>query len=176
MISDSKYFKQFNEFIIKQHFSSTIQNNNLIVANQFTSLVFSVDESGLNFTNLEPLNVDQATDDSPDYVNNPVTNPLCSFDIESNGQNIFVLSKGEKMDESKLNKAFENTTQMILLNKFKHTRNLLIYNQAGDYIKKINFPVGIKKIEFFNDKIYYLRTIEDGVPAIGVIKKDILFK
>lgn len=169
-ISDDKYFKQFSNYTIRQYFVSTIRNNHLILANRYTSLVFSVDKSGLNFANLKPLNVDQSTDESR-YVTTLTTNTLCSLDIEAKKQNIFVLSKGKKMNEEKLHKAFKSNTQLILLNRYEQSQNLLIYNKTGSYIKKVKLPLDVKRIDFYNDKIYYLRINKDGLPIMGVLKK-----
>lgn len=165
-ISAHPFFEQFKNHSIRQAFAFTFDDqNNLIVANQYTSLVFLVSSRGIEFHTTKPL--EAVLDGKQTYALPDILyNPLCTLDLDFYGGNIFVLSKGKTADESVIAEEY-NYRLNEYVEDFMNAQQLLLYNNEGVFQKKISLPVPAKKVEFWGDQVFVLHTV-GGVPEIRV--------
>src|SRR5699024_2949206 len=157
-ISDNSYFKQFENIAIRQAFKAAVHKHNLIIANEFTSLVFSVNIQGITFSIIEPLNIVQETTEGIYTSTDILYNELCSLDIVLDDEGkLLVLSKGEKASIAEISNTYDNKVNNYL-EDFINTKQILLYNPKGEFIKRFNLQETAKKIGFYKNKIFYLRT------------------
>jgi len=164
-ISDHKNFKQFEHSALRQAFKIHEEEGTFYLANEFTSLVISLNYKGIKFTTLKPLNTVQENRQGVYVATDLLYNKLCSLDIAKSPEYLIVLSKGEKASMSDISEKYNNRIDEYL-EDFINTNQILLYDIEGNFLKTINLEKPVKKIEIYHNKLFYLRTLR-GEPSIG---------
>ena len=164
-IKDHSDFEQFNHIPLRQAFKITADEDGFFVSNEFTSLVFHINEDGIDFTNSTPSKIIQEVKEGVYISTDLLYNELCSLDIEADTNNIIVLFKGEKADKTVITKEYKNRINEYL-EDFVNADQLLFYDKSGNFIRDRKLGRAVKKIEVYDDKLYYLTTY-GGKPKIS---------
>lgn len=165
-LKEHKNLNQFESTALRQAFKIASNGDSFFIANEFTSLVFSVNRDGIKFTTTKPLDIVQEVEDGFYTATDLLYNELCALDIGILGGEVYVLSKGAKADKSIIQKEYNNQINEYI-EDFINTNQVFLYKKNGNYIKKFNFEKSVKKIDVYDEQIFYLQTLE-GNPSIGI--------
>ncbi|MEX0720629.1 MAG: hypothetical protein WD059_08180 [Balneolaceae bacterium] len=146
-----------NNFMHRQAIYLANDGDRIYLSFEFSSVIMGISEKGIEFKTSLPGNLTL-----PDFHENSPTyslpkmgeHPECSRYIAVNNRFVFSLFNGENISKWQQIRYASNFD--FLIDKAKHTKNLLIYDKRdGSFINEIELPIESKFLAVSGDNIFY---------------------
>lgn len=173
---DNDHFKPLDNFLLKQDIHLALDDSALYLAFEYSSLLFRTGKEKIDYFTFAPENQyfpDMKPEPGQIYSLPDIgKNPVCALDIDVEGDFIFILYSGKKLEAGILQQLF-NADKAV--EDIVHSYKLNVYEKnTGSFIKEVTLPKKAASFDIFNDSIYLLSTLDSGYPVLHTYTHDLL--
>lgn len=172
----SDFFLPLQNFLLKQDFHFSQDDNELYTAFEYSSLLLKLNKEGIVFDRIEPdfhLFPDEKPESGGVYSLPDVADyPVCALDLDVDDKYVYVLYSGEKLSANFFSEIFNPDKE---IEKIVHSDKINVYDKkTGKYTGSYRIPVQAKSFKITEKHLYALSTLENGHPTLYKYKKNIL--
>lgn len=166
---ENKYTAPLSNFLLKQDLVFEQGENSLYIAFKYSSLLMKINEKGVayytNGPDAHPLPDEQPEDGGVYSLPDIGKYPICTLDVDVQGDHVYVLYSGKKISDKNLFSRMFNRYEAV--ESIKHSDQLLKYDKtSGRYIESIQLPHEVKRVEIIDNFIYLMGYVSEDTPTI----------